>query len=104
PALPPTGKGSRPRPRRRASLGQGGPETLRPHLARRAVRGGSQVRGGCEKGDTNPHGLSGHRILRLLAPRTEPASTCRPVSSGVVPCRSVSACREQDVGKEVVAT
>jgi hypothetical protein len=41
----------------------------------------------------------GHRILRLLALRTDPGSTCRPVPSGVVLCPSVSSCREQTVSK-----
>ena len=37
----------------------------------------------------------GHRILRLLALRTRPGSTCRPASFSVVPCLRVSSCREQ---------
>ena len=37
----------------------------------------------------------GHRILGLLALRTRPGSTCRPVSFSVVPCLRVSSCREQ---------
>ena len=37
----------------------------------------------------------GYRILRLLALRTRPGSTCRPVSFSVVPCLRVSSCREQ---------
>ena len=41
----------------------------------------------------------GHRILRLLRPGTDPGSTCRPVSSGVVLCHPVSFRREQDVSK-----
>jgi hypothetical protein len=41
----------------------------------------------------------GHRILRLLGLRTDSACPCRPVPSGVVSCRRMSSCREQDVSK-----
>jgi len=41
----------------------------------------------------------GHRILRLLRPGTDPAATCRPVSSDVVLCHPVSFRREQTVSK-----
>ena len=41
----------------------------------------------------------GHRILRLLQPGTDPGSTCRPVSSGVVLCHPVPFRREQDVSE-----
>jgi hypothetical protein len=51
------------------------------------------------EGDSNSHGL-GHRILRLLAPRTGSASTCRPVSFRVVPRPCMSSCREQDVSRD----
>jgi hypothetical protein len=43
----------------------------------------------------------GHRILRLLRPGTDPGSTCRPVSSGVVLCHPVSFRREQAVSEMV---
>lgn len=42
----------------------------------------------------------GHRILRLLPPGTDPGSTCRPVSSGVVLCQPASFRREQGVSRE----
>jgi len=41
----------------------------------------------------------GHRILRLLHPGTDPACSCRPVSSDVVLSHPVSFRREQDVSK-----
>jgi hypothetical protein len=41
----------------------------------------------------------GHRILRLLQSGTDPGSTCRPVSSGVVPYHPVSFRREQAVSE-----
>jgi hypothetical protein len=41
----------------------------------------------------------GHWILRLLQPYTDPASTCRPVPSGVVLCHPVSFRREQAVSE-----
>ena len=41
----------------------------------------------------------GHRILRLVRSGTDPASTCRPVSSGVVLCHPVSFRREQAVSE-----
>ena len=41
----------------------------------------------------------GHRILRLLQPGTDPGSTYRPVSSGVVLCHPVPFRREQDVSE-----
>jgi len=43
----------------------------------------------------------GHRILRLLQPGTDPGSTCRRVSSGVVLCRPVSFRREQAMSNSV---
>jgi hypothetical protein len=39
----------------------------------------------------------GHRVLRLLAPRTRSRSTCRPVSCGVVRCLG---CRPSRAGRE----
>jgi hypothetical protein len=44
----------------------------------------------------------GHRILRLLALRTDPASTSHFVSSGVVQCPRMSSCREQGVSKSAL--
>ena len=41
----------------------------------------------------------GHRILRLLALRTDVDSACRSVPSGVVLRPRMSSCREQDVSK-----
>jgi hypothetical protein len=42
----------------------------------------------------------GHRILRLLRPGTDLGSTCRPVPSGVVLCRSMTFRREQSVSRD----
>jgi hypothetical protein len=59
---------------------------------------GPQVRGVREGGFEPPRPF-GHRILRLLRPGTDPGSTCRPVSSGVVLCHPVSFRREQAVSE-----
>jgi hypothetical protein len=41
----------------------------------------------------------GYRILRSLQLRTDPGSTCRSKSSGVVLCPRVSSCCEQAVSR-----
>jgi len=67
--------------------------------SRRSERPGTKIRRseGVREGRFELPRPFGHRILRLLQPGTDSASTCRRVSSGVVPFRWVSSCREQAV-------
>jgi hypothetical protein len=59
------------------------------------IRRSEEVR----EGGVEPPCPFGHRILRLLPLGSDPGSTSRPVSRGVVLCHLVLFRREQDVSK-----
>jgi hypothetical protein len=75
------------------------PNGVRVRIAGKATKGEDpQVRGSA-RGESRTPRPFGHRILRLVRSGTDPASTCRPVSSGVNLCHPMSFRHEQVVSE-----